>query len=340
MFIFKPATQVIAVGPRPDRAIGYIIALDDRRKKIEKRSADELRIISYLLSGTDQLIRSDLFEELLEEGFIEEIDATLLSALQKSALSREASYLNTYFPLDIALDACNTLESKRVAIVGLGGIGTHLLENLVRKGLRNFTLVDPDIVDQSNLNRQISYKPQDVGSPKISVASYHANSISRKPLKINSYGTIDDFLAALDNLRLDTVFVSADNAPLSIRDAIIRMLYPRRIGYVFIGYVGNCVFLDPLVFNFRNGCGFCEGFIMEASKHFHRIWETKCGAIPPSSYANNAIGAAIAVDQWARSQISGVSTDFTMKFSIEKLSAVSEPLQSNPFCPVCGRHDG
>ena len=47
------------------------------------------------------------------------------------------------------------IENISVAIVGLGGLGGYVLENLVRLGVRNFNLIDKDVFDPSNLNRQI-----------------------------------------------------------------------------------------------------------------------------------------------------------------------------------------
>lgn len=47
------------------------------------------------------------------------------------------------------------LSNISVAIIGLGGLGGYVLENLVRLGVKNFNLIDKDVFDKSNLNRQI-----------------------------------------------------------------------------------------------------------------------------------------------------------------------------------------
>lgn len=53
------------------------------------------------------------------------------------------------------------LKEKRVAIVGLGGLGSHLAEYAMRMGLENLILIDDDIVEESNLSRQTIYTDED-----------------------------------------------------------------------------------------------------------------------------------------------------------------------------------
>ncbi len=47
------------------------------------------------------------------------------------------------------------ISNTSVAIVGLGGLGGYVLENLVRLGIIRFNLIDKDVFDKSNLNRQV-----------------------------------------------------------------------------------------------------------------------------------------------------------------------------------------
>lgn len=63
------------------------------------------------------------------------------------------------------------LESLSIAIVGLGGTGSHVAEQLAHLGVRRVVLVDPDTVDQSNLSRLVSASGADVGKAKVDVAA-------------------------------------------------------------------------------------------------------------------------------------------------------------------------
>lgn len=65
--------------------------------------------------------------------------------------------------------ALQTLSACRVAIFGLGGVGGYVAEALVRSGVGRFDLIDHDIVDITNLNRQIIATHRTVGRAKTEV---------------------------------------------------------------------------------------------------------------------------------------------------------------------------
>lgn len=60
------------------------------------------------------------------------------------------------------------LKGKKIGIAGCGGLGSNLAINLVRMGADNFVLVDFDVIEASNLNRQ-QYFQEDIGKPKVEV---------------------------------------------------------------------------------------------------------------------------------------------------------------------------
>jgi molybdopterin/thiamine biosynthesis adenylyltransferase len=62
------------------------------------------------------------------------------------------------------------LAGLRVAIVGLGGTGSLIAQQLVHLGVRTFILIDPDTLEVTNLNRVVGATPADVGLPKVEVA--------------------------------------------------------------------------------------------------------------------------------------------------------------------------
>lgn len=58
------------------------------------------------------------------------------------------------------------LRTFRVAVVGCGGLGGHLIEMLARLGLGHITAIDGDVFEASNLNRQLLATPHNLGHPK------------------------------------------------------------------------------------------------------------------------------------------------------------------------------
>jgi molybdopterin/thiamine biosynthesis adenylyltransferase len=68
------------------------------------------------------------------------------------------------------------IERLRVAIVGLGGTGSIIAQQLVHLGVRDFILIDPDVIDETNLNRVVGSTVADVTRCKVDLA---ADSIRR-----------------------------------------------------------------------------------------------------------------------------------------------------------------
>jgi molybdopterin/thiamine biosynthesis adenylyltransferase len=68
-------------------------------------------------------------------------------------------------------EAQRRLRGLRVAIVGVGGTGSCVAQQLAHLGIRDFVLLDPDVLEDTNLNRVIGSEPADVGSRKVAVVS-------------------------------------------------------------------------------------------------------------------------------------------------------------------------
>ena len=62
------------------------------------------------------------------------------------------------------------LKNSKVAVFGIGGVGSYVVEGLARAGIGNFILVDSDDVSISNLNRQIIATTKTIGKPKVEVS--------------------------------------------------------------------------------------------------------------------------------------------------------------------------
>lgn len=70
------------------------------------------------------------------------------------------------------------LASCSVAVFGLGGVGSFAVEGLVRGGIGRIVLVDYDLIETSNINRQIEALEQTVGQPKAAVMADRCRAIN------------------------------------------------------------------------------------------------------------------------------------------------------------------
>ena len=86
----------------------------------------------------------------------------------------------------IGEEGINKLKEAKVAIFGIGGVGSFVVEGLVRAGVYNFILVDNDDISLTNLNRQIHATHKTIGKSKVEV-------MQERILEINPDAKVDIF---------------------------------------------------------------------------------------------------------------------------------------------------
>lgn len=140
------------------------------------------------------------------------------------------------------------LQHATVAIVGLGGLGSWVLEHLVRSGVGHLRLIDSDQVEESNLNRQL-YAESDVGRPKHLAAVDRLKAIDPRA-DVQAYSR---FVAAEDKGEwvqgCDLVISCADSPSVAaVGTTISNLCYDKRITHIvgggynpFFGFGGTSI---------------------------------------------------------------------------------------------------
>ena len=78
----------------------------------------------------------------------------------------------------IGAESIEKLKNTKVAIFGVGGVGTYVAEGLIRAGVGRFLLVDDDTICESNLNRQLHATMQTIGRSKVETMKERMLSIN------------------------------------------------------------------------------------------------------------------------------------------------------------------
>ena len=91
----------------------------------------------------------------------------------------------------IGTNNLETLQSKHVAVFGVGGVGAFCAEALARAGIGKLSLIDNDVVKTSNLNRQLVATTKTIGLPKVQVLQNRLNEIVPQ-LQVDVYQTFFD----------------------------------------------------------------------------------------------------------------------------------------------------
>src|SRR5205823_2763022 len=79
---------------------------------------------------------------------------------------------------EVTLEGQKKLKRARVLLVGAGGLGAPLGLYLTAAGLGHLGIVDGDVVDSSNLQRQVTYTTEDVGTPKLEAAKRRLTALN------------------------------------------------------------------------------------------------------------------------------------------------------------------
>jgi molybdopterin/thiamine biosynthesis adenylyltransferase len=125
------------------------------------------------------------------------------------------------------------LQRLRVAIVGLGGTGSLVAQQLVHLGVRDFILVDPDVLEATNLNRVSHAFPEDVGKPKVEIAARYIRSVA-KDSKVNCIeGDVIQSKTARQLVNADIFFGCTDSH--GSRAVMQQVAYQYMIPYIDLG---------------------------------------------------------------------------------------------------------
>jgi len=109
------------------------------------------------------------------------------------------------------------LKNARVAVFGLGGVGGYAAEALARAGVGALDLIDKDVVDETNLNRQIIALHNTIGMDKVEVMASRINQIN-PDIVVNTYKLfyLPENAATFDLSVYDYVVDAIDNVTAKI----------------------------------------------------------------------------------------------------------------------------
>ena len=252
---------------------------------------------------------------------------------KKIQLSREEliRYHRHIIMPEVGLAGQMKLKASRVLIVGAGGLGSPAALYLAAAGIGKLGIVDFDVVDVTNLQRQILYSTNDVGRPKLEAARESIKGINPN-VEIHTYDarlTSDNALIILRDY--DVIVDGTDNFPTRylVNDACVLLGKPNVYGSIF-RFEGQIT-----VFDAKQGpCYRClyaspppPGLVPSCAE------SGVLGVLPGiigSLQALETIKILIGKD---RPLIGRLLLFDALKNTFRELT-----LRKNPDCPICGNH--
>jgi molybdopterin/thiamine biosynthesis adenylyltransferase len=138
---------------------------------------------------------------------------------------------------EIGEEGHRRLRASRVVIIGCGALGTNVLSLLVRAGIGDITVVDRDVVELTNLQRQTVFDEDDVGRPKAEAAVEHMRRVNSE---VEIRGVVSEVNEdSVDSLvdGADLVLDATDNMAtrFTVNDSCVRLSIP----WIYAGAVGT-----------------------------------------------------------------------------------------------------
>jgi sulfur-carrier protein adenylyltransferase/sulfurtransferase len=136
---------------------------------------------------------------------------------------------------EVGMDGQKRLKAASVLLIGAGGLGSPLALYLAAAGVGRLGLVDFDVVDFSNLQRQVLHGTADVGRPKLQSARERIAAINPE-VRVDLYETHLTSANALELIRpYDVVIDGTDNFPTRylVNDACVLLGRPNVYGSIF-----------------------------------------------------------------------------------------------------------
>jgi sulfur-carrier protein adenylyltransferase/sulfurtransferase len=251
-----------------------------------------------------------------------------LPELTQDDLSRYSRHL--ILP-EVGVEGQRKLKAARVLCVGTGGLGSPLALYLAAAGVGTLGLVDFDVVDASNLQRQIIHTTADIGRKKLDSAEEKLKALN-PTLNVVKHETMLSSANALDILKdYDVIADGTDNFPTRylVNDACVLLDKPNAYGSIFRfegqasvfatkeGPCYRCLYPEPPPPGLVPSCA--EGGVLGILPGLIGVIQATEAIKLILGIGEPLIGRLLLVD--------------ALKLRFRELK-----LRKNPDCPVCGTH--
>lgn len=208
----------------------------------------------------EEVLGSQLTFELLNEQILisDEIDID-------SRYSRTKGYYSLFYDEDY-----KKIQDKTVLVLGAGALGCYISLSLSMYGVKKLILVDYDIIESSNLNRQILYSESDVGKEKINVLSEkihkYNSDVQLVPvsIKIASVEDLEKIVAEYGSIDF---IVKAIDTPIDIIKIVNQFAVSHKLPYVSGGFNGCYLIIDNIYIPTISCCFGCRNINKDINKY-------------------------------------------------------------------------
>jgi molybdopterin/thiamine biosynthesis adenylyltransferase len=237
------------------------------------------------------------------------------------------------------------LSNKSVMVIGLGAVGTWVIESLARLGVKNFIIVDNDKVELSNLHRQNLFFYDDVGKFKVDCVEKNLNSVSDCNF-IKVYEALDVGFFDRHKVKTDLIincadYPSVDTTSNIIGKACMELNIPHLIGG---GYNLHLTLIGQAVIPYQTACVKCfdtalrkinDGQLTGVRK-LKRL-DRKIGSFGPLCAISASITAIEAFKMLIEKYDRLVTAGKRMEFRVKEQDFFIKEILKDENCSWCGK---
>lgn len=185
------------------------------------------------------------------------------------------------------------ISSMNILIAGCGGIGNIMSYNMASLGAQNILLLDDDIIEESNLNRQFLFNECDIGRKKVDALENRLTSIN-SALKIIK---IDSNLEKinLQNQDISLIILSADSE--NSLNITTKLATSRKIPLISVGYLADISCVGPFYLPGKSSCPMCHNIYTDSNDKIDPgLQSINTHYKAPSAPMNNFLAAIMATN--------------------------------------------
>jgi bacteriocin biosynthesis cyclodehydratase domain-containing protein len=239
-------------------------------------------------------------------------------------------------------DLQRRLRDATVAIVGCGGLGTWALGGLACAGIGHFVLVDDDVVERSNLNRQVLYVDADVGRPKVDCAAEWVRRFAPRTdvtARWQRIRTVADVRPLAE--QADVLVLLADWPPYELERWVNEACVAAGTPFISCGQAPPLMKVGPLYAPGRSACFACEETQLRAEAPLYdavvamrqqRTGVTDMTLGPPAGVVGTLISLEVMHVLLGRA---AATEGRALLIDLQTLEISWEPIARDPACCVC-----
>lgn len=263
--------------------------------------SDETEILAHLSAKfhLPPAITRQMLDKFFEFGILEYYHQPLPESLNR--YHRQLLFFDCIDPqtdFEVNHARQEKLQQTHVMVLGVGGIGNFIAMALVAAGVGKITLVDHDVVETSNLNRQVLFDEQSVGNSKVDMAAARlkamnaATAVFTRNMNITSPEILANLLQ--ETGKVDYLVLSSDQ-PVDLVLWASALCEQFQFKYLKCGYMAYQGLIGPLLGpNTRRYEALFQSWAGEIQQQNQAIRQQNDQYTAPSMAASNAILANIA----------------------------------------------